>query len=111
MARFIVTFRDGSPARELSVGAFAQIAAKRRYGVAAITGNEVTGEPPDPEAGVFACFVELVGPQEATRIEAFDEWLQTVEDFAPAKNGDGAEDPPPAEGSNVSSPASPPTSD
>lgn len=108
MARFLVTFRDGTPPAEVSVGAFSQIAAKRRYGVQA-----VAGETADPEAGIFAVFVELVGPQKAADVEAFDTWLMTVEDFepasAPAENGDGDEDHPTPAESSASSPASPPT--
>lgn len=115
MARFRVTYRDDTPPAEVSVGAFAQIAAKRRYGVDAVTGR--TGkdgeilQPADPEAGLFAVFVEVVGPQAAAEIEAFDAWLIRVEDAevvdAPA---DDDEDPQTAEGSNESSLASPPTS-
>lgn len=105
MARFRVTYRDETPPVEVSVGAFAQIAAKRRYGVAAIRES-------DPEAVGFAVFVEVVGPKAAAVVEAFDDWLFRVEDVdqiagAPADD----EDPPKAETSSASSPDSPPTSD
>lgn len=105
MARFRVTYRDGTPPQEISVGAYAQIAAKRRYGQQAIADG-------DPEPGIFGMFVEIVGPAKAADPVAFDEWLLRVEE-AEHLNGAQAddEDPPAAEASSASLPDSPPTSE
>lgn len=104
MAAVRITYRD--PDRtpdEVTLGAFAQIAAKRRFGLDAIKGG-------DPEVVLFGAFVELEGPQ-ATKAkpDAFDEWLQGVEGFE--LPGDGEDPPPLAETSSDSSPDSPPTSE
>lgn len=100
MARLRITYRDGRSAEELSLGAFAQIAAKRRYGLEALKSE-------DPEVALFGCFVELEGAQTAKDPDAFDLWLQNVEAFEVAE-----EDPPKAETlSSDTSPGSPPISD
>ena len=104
MARFKVTYRDDTPPAEVSVGAFAQIAAKRRFGIEAIRVS-------DPEAVAFAVFVECVGAQAAAPLEAFDEWLLRVDDVNPADGAPADEDPTPAEASSASLPDSPPTSE
>ena len=106
MAKLRITYRDGSPDSELTIGAFAQIAAKRRYGIAAVR----DGAEQDPEAGLFAAFVEVKGPQVAADPPAFDKWLQTVDSMS-AIDEDNPADPPPAETSPPTWPDSPPTSD
>lgn len=107
MARITITYRD--PSRrpdELSLGAFAQIAAKRRFGIDAMKTD-------DPEPVYFAAFVELEGPAAAKAEDAFDEWLLSVETLdieAPEQEDEDPSNPPPAESSGTS-PESPPTSD
>lgn len=112
MARLRITFR-GDPAPdpvELSLGAFSQIAAKRRYGLEAM-------KTEDPEPLLFGVWVELVGPQsaKASGDDGFDSWLFGVEGFElvdkDAPELDEEADPPtPAETSSEVSPDSPPTS-
>lgn len=100
MAKLQLTYRDGS-STTFALGAFAQIAAKRRYGLEVM-------KTEDPEPILFAAFVETVGAR-AARPEEFDQWLESVETWSLAPEADSA-DPPPAE-SSESSPDSPPTSD
>lgn len=104
MARIRINYRDGKPSSELSFGGYAQIAAKRKYGLDAIKTD-------DPEVLVFGCFVELEGPAAGKDDEAFDRWLLTVEDWELIEKSDGTDNPPPAEVSSGTSPDSPPTSD
>lgn len=104
MAQLRLTFRDGTPERIVTLGAFSQIAAKRRFGLDAIKTD-------DPEIALFGCFVELVGPAAAADPAAFDEWLQQVDQFSLVQEADDA-DPSPAEiQSSEPSPGSPPNSD
>ena len=111
MARLRITYRDGLRLPdEVRLGAFAQIAAKRRYGL--------DGLGDDPEPILFGAFVELQGPQAAKvrpvdegELDAFDTWLTGVESFELV-----TEEPPVAETGTTetrtgSSPDSPPTSD
>lgn len=117
MARLEVTYRDGT-SDSVALGAFAQIAAKRRFGLEATKSD-------DPEVALFGVFVELKGPQAAKvppptvlpdgsivdAVDPFDEWLATIETFGLAGGAeDDTEDPSPAESSEPS-PESPPTSD
>lgn len=105
--RLFVEYLDpAKPRDEIALGAFAQIAAKRRFGLEVVKSD-------DPEVALFGCFVELVGPAKAAEPDAFDEWLQTIEDFGLVKSeDDDDEDPQQAETqSSGSSPGSPPTSD
>lgn len=108
VARIRVTYRDPStPADEISLGAFAQIAAKRRFGLD-------VAKSEDPEVVYFGAFVELVGPAKAKDPDAFDEWLVTVEGLDILDNEKDADpaNPPPAETpSSDTSPESPPTSE
>ncbi len=101
MAAVKVTFRDGTPEARVKLGAFAQIAAKRHFGLEAM-------KTEDPEPVLFATFVELVGPAAAKNPEGFDAWLQRIDAFTVEE--DDAENPPPAESSSTSSASSPPTS-
>ena len=114
MPKLGITYRtpDRQP-DEVTLGAFSQIAAKRRYGLEA-TKSE------DPEVALFACFVELVGPAKAKRPDdpnaddPFDVWLLDVEAFSliKAEGEEDPEDPSPAETlSSDTSPGSPPTSE
>lgn len=103
-ARLRVNYRNGQPPDEITLGAFAQIAAKRHSGIDAIKAD-------DPEALIFGCFVEIKGPQFAKKPDAFDTWLLDVEDWELIEKADGPEDPPPAETPTDSSLASPPTSE
>ena len=65
MARLRITYRDGLRLPdEVRLGAFAQIAAKRRYGL--------DGLGDDPEPILFGAFVELQGPQ-AAKVRPVDE--------------------------------------
>lgn len=93
--------------RDVIVGAFAQIAAKRRFGMDALRDG-------DPEPALYGVWIELDGPRpKGEDPEAFDRWLQTVERFdvvQPDEGDSDDEDPTPAESSG-SSPFSPPTSD
>lgn len=92
MARIItVTLTDGTT-KDISPNAYAQVAAKRRYGVEAMR--------EDPEAGLFAVFVQDVGPRAAANADAFDEWLMQVADFS-IQEDEPAEDPPTATASTL----------
>lgn len=95
----------GKP-REVIVGAFAQIAAKRRYGMDSLRDG-------DPEPVLYGVWIELDGPRPKDESpDAFDEWLRSVETFElvqPEGDSDD-EDPTPAESSG-SSLVSPPTSE
>lgn len=102
MAAVKVTFRDGTPEARVKLGAFAQIAAKRHFGLEAM-------KTEDPEPVLFATFVELVGPAAAKNLDGFDAWLQRIDAFA-VEEDDDTENPPPAESSSTSSASSPPTS-
>jgi hypothetical protein len=104
VAKILVKFIDGAE-KEVRIGAFAQIAAKRRYGVAAIM--EATF---DPEVSFFSAFVELVGPAAAKDPAAFDTWLLGVEDIELVKPASEL-DPTAAEELPAPLPDSPPTSD
>ena len=106
MAKLRITYRTTRQPDEVTLGAFAQIAAKRRYGLEA-TKSE------DPEVALVGCFVELEGPQTAKDPDAFDAWLYDVESFSLVEaEGEDPEDPSPAETqSSDMSPESPPTSD
>lgn len=103
---------DGGPSKPVTVGAFAQIAAKRVYGMGAFHEG-------DPEPILFGVWIELHGPRprgeaQDVTLEAFDTWLQTVTGFALAEeeapDDDDDADPTPAESSG-SSLVSPPTSE
>lgn len=101
MARLKITLTDGTEeVRQL--GAFAQIAAKRRFGLEALRSE-------DPEPVLFAFMVETEGPKSSADPDRFDEWLQTVATFELLPE-DATADPPMAE-SGAASPDSPPTSD
>lgn len=103
--KITITYTDSTrPQDVVKLGAFAQIAAKRRFGLAAIQSN-------DPEPMLFGVFVEIVGPQAAAPPEAFDEWLMGVDGFEIDFGDAPAADPPVAATSTPSSPDSPPTSD
>lgn len=103
MATLEISFRSGDVER-VKFGAFAQIAAKRRFGLDVIRTE-------DPEPVLFGAFVELNGPAAAKDPDAFDAWLMTVDAFrlVPAEADD--ENPPTAETRSDLSPGSPPTSD
>lgn len=106
MARLRITYRDQSKtADEVTLGAFAQIASKRRFGIEVLKTD-------DPEPVLFGAFVELVGPAAAKPEEAFDEWLFGVEGYELVKT-DEDDDPanPPLAESSGTSPGSPPTSE
>ena len=105
MARIALTYRDGNT-ESVKPGAFAQIAAKRRYGMAALQGENAN----DPEPLLFAALVEsqLGSGKGAPSAEDFDAWLMTVEGFEVVVD---ETDPPPAENSGEPSPDSPPTSE
>jgi len=105
VAKLRITYRTARQPDEVTLGAFSQIAAKRRYGLEA-TKSE------DPEVALFGCFVELEGPAVAKDPDAFDAWLFDVETFGLVAGEDDPEDPSPAETqSSDTSPGSPPTSD
>jgi hypothetical protein len=105
VAKLRITYRTDRKPDEVTLGAFSQIAAKRRYGLEA-TKSE------DPEVALFGCFVELEGPATAKDPDAFDAWLMNVETFSLAEEVEDPEDPTPAETpSSDTSPESPPTSD
>lgn len=94
---------DGTD-HEIAVGAFAQIAAKRRFGLD-------TCRSGDPEPVLFGVWIELDGPRpKGEDPEEFDRWLQSVEAFKLVEGGTDDEDPPPAE-SSASLLDSPPTSE
>lgn len=99
-----ITFRDGSDPVDVRFGAFAQIAAKRRFGIEVLRTD-------DPEPVLFATFIELEGPAAAKDPDQFDDWLLNVDSFklVGGKETDDA-DPPPAEIRSGSLPGSPPTS-
>lgn len=100
-----ITYRDSSDSVDVKFGAFAQIAAKRRYGLDTL-------KTEDPEPVLFAAFVELEGPAVAKDPDAFDSWLFTVEGFELVTGEETDDtDPPVAETRSGSSPGSPPTSD
>ena len=105
MAKLRITYRAGRQPDEVTLGAFSQIAAKRRYGLDAVKSD-------DPEVGLFACFVELNGAAVAKDPDAFDVWLLGIDGFSMvATEGEDPEDPSPAETpSSDTSPESPPTS-
>lgn len=104
MAQLRITYRDGR-SDVVTLGAFAQIAAKRRYGL-----EQTKSE--DPEVALFGCFVEIEGPARAKDPENFDDWLRTVADFGLVTEDTDPEDPSPAETpSTGKSPDSPPTSE
>lgn len=107
MAKLLITYRGDPPPPSdvVSLGAFAQIAAKRRYGLEATKSD-------DPEVALFGCFVEIAGPVAAKDADAFDAWLATIETFGMEETADDPTDPTPAETpSSDTSPESPPTSD
>lgn len=96
-----ISYTTDRPDSEVKLGAFAQIAAKRRFGLDVMKSG-------DPEAMLFAAFVEIEGAAKAKDDEAFDPWLQTVAAFDVDKDEeDDPSDPSPAE-SPGTSPASPP---
>jgi hypothetical protein len=100
-----IRVRIGEVDRDVLVGAFAQIAAKRRYGMDALRDG-------DPEPVLYGVWIELDGPRPKNEDpEAFDEWLRSVEYFElVTPEGADDEDPTPAE-SSAPSPVSPPTSE
>lgn len=101
----LLKFTDPAKKDEnVKLGAFAQIAAKRRFGLDAVKSE-------DPEPVLFGCYVELEGPAAAALEGAFDTWLQGLESFELVTSEEPDADPSPAETSTASSPASPPTSD
>jgi len=105
LTKIRVVFSDGHE-REVVVGGFAQIAAKRVYGMDALKIG-------DPEPVLYGVWIELDGPRpKGESPDLFDEWLKTVDGFELVQpdEGDADEDPPPAESSG-SSPFSPPTSE
>jgi hypothetical protein len=102
-----ITYTDPArPADVVTLGAFSQVAAKRRYGLDAMKSD-------DPEVALFACLVELEGPARSAEPDALDQWLQTVQEFELVRPAEAdPEDPSPAETpSSQESPGSPPTSD
>jgi hypothetical protein len=86
---------NGQP-REVVIGAFAQIAAKRRFGMDALRDG-------DPEPVLYGVWIELDGPRpKGEDPDLFDTWLQTVDEFELVKPEEGDsddEDPTPAESS------------
>lgn len=110
MPKIRISYRDknGKPVQDdlVTIGAFAQIGAKRKFGLDVLKSE-------DPEAGLFACFIELNGPQaaKADDDDAFDEWLMTVVNMSIEKDADPADPPSAGTPSSDSSPESPPTSD
>ncbi len=98
MAQIKVTYTDGTSA-DVSPNAYAQVAAKRRFGIEAIKAE-------DPEVALFAVFVASVGPAAAKDPDAFDAWLETVAHYEAVPSPDPSEatpDPTPSD----TSPASP----
>lgn len=98
MAQIKVIYIDGTTV-DVSPNAYAQVAAKRRFGIDAIKAE-------DPEVALFAVFVASVGPAAAANTSAFDEWLMTVAHYeaVPATDPPQATpDPTPSD----TSPASP----
>lgn len=104
MPRLRLTYRDSAkPPDEIKLGAFSQIAAKRRYGLDVLKAQ-------DPEASLFAAFVELEGPEKARDPDTFDIWLMGVEEIELVNEEPDPDNPPPAETpSSDTSPESPPT--
>ena len=102
MARLRLTYRSGRAPDEVSLGAFSQIAAKRRYGLEALKSD-------DAEPVLFGAWVELVGPAGAKEPDDFDLWLVDLDQFELIGGTDPDMDPPVAEGSSAMSPQSPPT--
>ncbi len=102
--RVYVEFTDGSSIVVRS-GAFAQIAAKRRYGLEPLREG-------DPEVVLYAVWIETNGiPKGPTPDADFDEWLKTVAGIELDQDPEeDPEDPTPAE-SSASLLVSPPTSD
>lgn len=102
-AKLRVTYLDHDRTPDVvALGAFAQIATKRRYGLDALKAE-------DPEVIFFGAFVELVGPPAAkSDPDEFDRWLMSVENVEVVT----PEDPPTAEPTpySGSSHDSPPTS-
>lgn len=102
-----LTFADGSSTSVRS-GAFAQIAAKRQYGLNVIKSG-------DPEVVLYSTWIELYGPpsrnpaaQEVSAAEAFDTWLGTITDMQIGEDEeDDSQDPTQADLSD-SLPDSPP---
>lgn len=96
----------GTP-REVIVGAFAQIAAKRRFGMDALRDG-------DPEPVLYGVWIELDGPRPKDESpERFDDWLRSVDYFEVVQPDEGDpddEDPTPAESSEWLL-VSPPTSE
>lgn len=93
--RFYVAV-DDEEAVEVKVGAFAQIAAKRQFGMDAIKSD-------DPEALLFAIWVERNGrPPKDNALEAFDQWLESVSDFRVEQDGGGDDVDPPSESNEPS---------
>lgn len=80
----------------VKLGPFAQIAAKRRLGLAALQAG-------DPETTLFGAYVEIEGPRPKTeQPEKFDRWLETLVSFdmvEKEETTDDDEDPPEAESS------------
>lgn len=113
--RIRVHFKDEREPVVVTLGGFAQIATKRRFGLPALKTD-------DPEVLMFGVFVELVGPAGAAKsddpdaVDPFDAWLVDV-DYWEAVRKDGTpdeaddEDPQEAVIPSDSSPESPPTSD
>lgn len=106
--RVRLTFTDGA-VKTVKAGGYAQIAAKRQFGREALAEG-------DPEAILWACWVELHGPPErgSDVVDRFDAWLMTVADTDMETVEERAaldrdEDPTTAESSG-SLLASPPTS-
>jgi hypothetical protein len=107
LTKIRVVFADETE-REVVVGAFAQIAAKRRYGMDALRDQ-------DPEPVLYGVWIELDGPRPKNEDpDLFDEWLKKIDGFELVQPDDGEaaddEDPTPAEPSG-SSLVSPPTSE
>lgn len=103
--RMRLDFADGT-SRDVIVGAFAQIAAKRQLGVDVAKSG-------DPEFALFGAWVEVNGRPSGTPAEiseAFDEWLMTVEGFLPEGMGGDDDDEDPSSESSDQSPDSPPIS-
>lgn len=99
-------FNNGADPIECKLGPFAQIAAKRRYGLDVV-------QTSDPEPALYGVWIELHGPQAGAGESGparFDAWLQTLDTFDVVEVADPA-DPQPAEATTVTSPSSPPTSD
>lgn len=114
MSRLAVTIAGET--HTVKLGAFSQIAAKRRS-YDGIPGIEAL-KAGDPEALLYATWIELVGPRPKNESRDFEDpnhpfnaWLRTVENFQLAEEGpEDDEDPTEAE-SSAPSPVSPPTSE